>query len=247
MSARFRAVFLDAGNTLLFPRLDVVAQAITELGYPATVEDLQAAERAGKARLDEWLWPQIRRQQLPSSVDFYYWGESLGHLLSHLQVPDGERAAVLREISAQFHEINLWSHVEPSTAPYLRALGARGYYLGVISNSIGTMEQQLGRLGLAQYFQTILDSAVVGVEKPHPEIFRIALRRSGFPASQAVFVGDTYSTDVGGAQLAGLSGILMDRVGAYPEAPCPRITSLPELDQFLDGTPRKEGHESETR
>jgi HAD superfamily hydrolase (TIGR01509 family) len=234
LSRRFRVIFLDAGNTLLFPRLDEVAQTITALGYPATVGDLQAAERAGKARLDEWLWPQIRRQQLPSSVDVYYWGEYLGHLLDRLQVPEGERPVVLREITAQFREIRLWSNVEPSTAPYLRALGARGYFLGVISNSIGTMEEQLERLGLAQYFQTILDSEVVGVEKPNPEIFRIALRRSGFQASQAVFVGDTYSTDVGGAQLAGLTGVLIDRVGAYPKAPCPRITSLPELDKFLE-------------
>jgi putative hydrolase of the HAD superfamily len=247
VSSRFRAVFLDAGNTLLFPRLDVVAQAVTALGYPAAVADLQAAERAGKARLDEWLWPQIRRRQLPPSVDVYYWGEFLGHLLDRLQVPDDARPAVLQEVSAHFREIRLWSSVEPSTAPYLAALGARGYFLGVISNSIGTMEQQLERLGLAQYFQIIFDSALVGVEKPHPEIFRMALRRSGFQASQAVFVGDTYSTDVGGAQLAGLTGVLMDRVGAYPHAPCPRITSLPELDQFLEETPREEGYETEAR
>jgi FMN phosphatase YigB (HAD superfamily) len=69
----------------------------------------------------------------------------------------------------------------------------------------------------------------VGVEKPHPEIFRMALERAGFKAEQAVFVGDTYATDMGGAEAAGLRGILLDRVGAYPEVPCPRISSLAGL------------------
>jgi putative hydrolase of the HAD superfamily len=124
--------------------------------------------------------------------------------------------------------------VRPDTPPCLESLRTQGFYLGVISNSVGTMEQQLARLGLARYFQTILDSALVGVEKPHPEIFQLALARACVSASQAAFVGDTYSTDVGGAQLAGLHGVLIDRVGAYPHATCPRITSLPELGRVLE-------------
>ena len=45
--------------------------------------------------------------------------------------------------------------------------------------------------------------------------------------------GDTNATDMGGAQLAGLRGVLIDKIGAYPNAECPRITSLPELDNLL--------------
>jgi FMN phosphatase YigB (HAD superfamily) len=103
----------------------------------------------------------------------------------------------------------------------------------VISNSTGTLEDQLVRLGLARYFRVILDSAIVGIQKPHPGIFRLALERTAVEGSEAVFVGDTYATDVGGAQLAGLTGVLMDSVGAYPEAECPKISSLPELGRIL--------------
>jgi FMN phosphatase YigB (HAD superfamily) len=39
---------------------------------------------------------------------------------------------------------------------------------------------------------------------------------------------------MGGAQLAGLRGVLIDRVGAYPHATCPRITLLPELGEILE-------------
>jgi putative hydrolase of the HAD superfamily len=96
------------------------------------------------------------------------------------------------------------------------------------------MEQQFIRLDLARHFQTILDSALVGVEKPHPEIFQLALGRAGVSASEAAFVGDTYATDIVGAQFAGLHAVLIDRVGAYPHAECPRVTSLPELLGVLE-------------
>jgi putative hydrolase of the HAD superfamily len=89
-------------------------------------------------------------------------------------------------------------------------------------------------VGLRDYFQAVFDSAIVGVEKPHPEIFQLALARAQVAPNEAVFVGDTNATDVGGAQLAGLHGVLIDRVGAYPRAECPRITSLPELDKVLE-------------
>ena len=79
-----------------------------------------------------------------------------------------------------------------------------------------------------------LDSAIVGMEKPHPEIFRLATERAGVAPSEAIFIGDTYSTDVGGAQLAGIHGVLIDRVDAYPNIKSPRISSLPELDKILE-------------
>jgi putative hydrolase of the HAD superfamily len=123
----------------------------------------------------------------------------------------------------------------PETPPFLEALRAQGYFLGVISNSIGTAEEQLGRVGLVRHFDTVLDSAIVGVEKPHPEIFQMALRRAKVRPAEALFVGDTNATDMGGAELAGLRGVLIDRVGAYPHATCPRITLLPELGRILEG------------
>jgi len=226
-------VFFDAGNTLIFPRLDEVARDLTAEGYPATVEDFHAAERAGKAKLDEWLWPRIRKGDIPKTIDHFYWGEYLAELTKRVGVPEGERLPVMRRVADRFRDISVWSRVFPETAPFLASLRTRGYYLGVISNSIGTIEEQLVRVDLRKHLDAVLDSALVGVEKPHPEIFALALRRAGAQPSQALFVGDTYATDIGGAELAGLSGVLLDRVGAYPHASCLRITSLPELEQVL--------------
>jgi HAD superfamily hydrolase (TIGR01509 family) len=209
---------------------------LTAQGYPATPEDFYAAERAGKQKLDEWLWPQIRQGVLPRTIDHYYWGAYLRTVVERVGVPESERPRIMERIADGFRDITLWSEVLPETPPFLEALRAQGYFLGVISNSIGTMEEQLSRVNLASYFDTVLDSAIVGVEKPHPEIFQIALSRvppCGIQPAEALFVGDTNATDMGGAQLAGLRGVLIDGVGAYPHATCPRITLLPELGQIL--------------
>ena len=229
-----RAIFFDAGNTLVFPRVEDLAKDLTAQGYPVTVEDFYAAERSGKRKLDEWLWPKIRSGELPHMVDYVYWAEYLRALMERIHAPEAQRERLTHRLVQRFKDIQFWSLVLPETAPYLEALRARGFYLGVISNSIGTIEEQLRRVELARYFHTILDSAIVGVEKPDARIFDMALARTGVKASDAVFVGDVYATDVGGARCAGLLGVLMDRVGAYTNPDCPRIMSLPELEGVLN-------------
>jgi putative hydrolase of the HAD superfamily len=232
---RIRAVFLDAGNTVVFPQLEDIIAELKEHGHSAALEDFYAAERLAKQKLDDWLWPRIRAGEVPKQIDYYYWSQYLHELTRRLGAPESEQSQLTKRLIEGFQNIQLWSRVMPDTPAFLEWLVAQGYFLGVISNSIGTLEGQLVRLGLARYFQAILDSAIVGIQKPHPGIFKLALQRAGVEASEAVFVGDTYATDVGGAQLAGLMGVLMDSVGAYPDATCPRISSLPELERVLEG------------
>ena len=236
-ASRIRAVFFDAGNTLIFPRLEELAQELTAQGYPATPEDFFASERAGKAKLAAWLRPEFESGTIPRSVDHVYWAEYLRALAERLGVPEAERKALTHRLGERFADILVWSRVSPETPPFLDSLRAQGFALGVISNSNGMIEQQLTRVDLARRFEFILDSHVVCVEKPHPEIFEMALARARVAASEAVFVGDSYAVDVGGARASGLHGVLFDRVGAHDSderLDCPRITSLPELQQILD-------------
>jgi len=233
-SGRIRAVLLDAGNTLVFPRIEVVIADLKEHGHAAKLEDFYAAERLAKQKLDEWLWPMIRAGTVPEQIDYYYWTEYLREFTRRLGVPEEGRGELTRLLVEDFQNIQLWSRVMPETPAFLEWMLAQDYLLGVVSNSIGTLEGQLVSLGLARYFKAILDSAIVGIQKPHTGIFTLALQRLGVESSEAVFVGDTYATDIGGAQLAGITGVLIDTVGAYPDATCPRISSLPELRSVLE-------------
>jgi len=228
-----RAIFFDAGNTLVYHRLDERARDLTAAGFPARVEDFHTAERAAKQRLDLWLWPQIRKGEVPRAIDHYYWAEYLSCLMGILSVPEAEHSRLASLLYEGFRDVRNWCVVMPETPTYLASLKDRGYFLGVISNSGGQVEKQLRDLGLRDYFQAIFDSAIVGVEKPHPEIFQLALASAKVSGNEALFVGDTNATDVGGAQLAGWHAVLIDRVKAYPHAEGHRITTLPELDRVL--------------
>jgi HAD superfamily hydrolase (TIGR01549 family) len=234
MNTAIRAIFMDAGYTLLFPQLEKLAQDLEAAGIPISVEHFHEAERAGKKRLDEVLWPQIREGRVPRTSNHVYWEYYLAALMELLGTPAEKRKAALERVIAGFRDTRTWSKVLPDTVPTLKKLKAAGYYLAVISNSDGTVEGELHSAGLDEYLEFVIDSSVVGVEKPHPEIFEIALNRAGVKPHEAIYVGDTYPTDVGGAELAGLRGILIDWVGAYPDAECPRITSLSELSELVD-------------
>ena len=119
VASPLRAIFFDAGNTLIYPRVEELAQDLTAQGYPATAEDFCAAERAGKAELDEWLWPQIRQGIVPRTIDQYYWGEYLRALVERIGVPEQERLRLVHRVADGFRDITLWSRVFPETPPFL--------------------------------------------------------------------------------------------------------------------------------
>jgi putative hydrolase of the HAD superfamily len=80
----------------------------------------------------------------------------------------------------------------------------------------------------------VIDSHEERVEKPDPEIFRIALERSGSDAETTLHVGDIYHVDVVGARAAGLQAILVDRGDLHEDRDCVRVANLTELADLLD-------------
>ena len=127
-SSPIRAIFFDAGNTLLYPRLDERARDLTEAGYPARVEDFHAAERAAKEKLDVWLWPQIRKGEVPRTIDHYYWAEYLALLMGKIGVPESEHPRLIQMMIEGFRNIRTWSVVMPETPGYLASLKEQGYF-----------------------------------------------------------------------------------------------------------------------
>jgi HAD superfamily hydrolase (TIGR01509 family) len=94
--------------------------------------------------------------------------------------------------------------------PALRALRARGVRLVLLSNIGVDIRPQLARTGLAELLDDVVLSYEVGMVKPDPAIFGLALERLGRPASQALMVGDSAHADVGGAAL-GIRTLILPR------------------------------------
>ena len=82
---------------------------------------------------------------------------------------------------------------------------------------------------MTSYFDFFIDSFIVGVEKPDPLIFRLAIELAGVDANEAAYVGDLYPVDVVGARSAGLLPILYDPFDLNRGADCFRIRSIEEL------------------
>jgi HAD superfamily hydrolase (TIGR01509 family) len=155
-------------------------------------------------------------------------------VLEAVGVPQEATARVLDVLEGHNRARCLWRVMEPDTPAVLDALRARGFRLGVVSNADGRVEADLARSGLGARFATIVDSHVVGVEKPDPAIFRIALARLGAAPETTLYVGDVFAIDVLGARRAGLAAALIDPLGRYPgPIDCPRIRGLAELLELL--------------
>jgi len=177
---------------LLFPRLDGLIRDLTNLGFAASAEDFEQAERAGKRKLDELLWPRIREGQIPQTSSRLYWEPYFEVLMDRLGASVEVRPALIQKVAGTFRDTRTWSKVLPETLPVLERLRSAGYFLAAISNSDGTVEGELRRAGFGEYLGFVIDSAIVGVEKPHPEISRIALDRANVAPEEALYVGDLY-------------------------------------------------------
>jgi putative hydrolase of the HAD superfamily len=130
---------------------------------------------------------------------------------------------------------NVWSRVGAGVDAALTRLRAADITLGVVSNSEGTVGAVLDEVGLGRHFHTVIDSWVVGVAKPDPRIFHLALDRMGIPAADAVMVGDSPAADVAGAQAAGVRPILLDPLDVHPSSDVPRFTDVAAVVEHLLG------------
>jgi putative hydrolase of the HAD superfamily len=117
----------------------------------------------------------------------------------------------------------------PDALPTLRGLHEQSKTLAVVSNWDLALPTLLAELGLAEFFNFVLPSAEIGIEKPDGRIFRLALQRLGLRSQEVVHIGDQYEADVVGARAVGITPILLDRKGhtRHPDVIC--ISSLAEL------------------
>ena len=220
-----RALFFDAGNTLVFANLAQTLAPLMALGLEPTEEQLHAAERAAKKRLD------ASRAAAPEdrSVDKQFWTIYYIQLLQELGKTDETLCAALAHATRQSAH---WNRVLLGTPAVLERLKQK-YRLGVISNSDGRMADLLHGVGLGRFFDSFTDSGVVGYEKPDVRIFQAALHSLGAQPQESLYVGDVYSVDYLGAKGAGMEAILMDVAGTYRGTGLPRVASLAELETRL--------------
>jgi putative hydrolase of the HAD superfamily len=200
----------------------------------------------------ERLYPQAELAiSLERIKEAFYWADR--EILAHPEITTLTFLPLMQEhVALQLRYLDLplqpyqerlaqgfWQAAAASLAASARVLAAlrTHYTLGVISNFYGNVEVLCQESGVAALCAVIIDSAQVGVSKPDPRIFGLALDQLGRTPASAVYIGDSFERDMVAAKAAGLQTIWLR--GKEPR-PCPdpstidaTITSLEELPALL--------------
>ncbi len=196
------AILLDVGGVLLVPHADVVGAA---LGTSIERDRAERAHYEGTHALDATDGSQEAERQA-------YWRAYL-----HTLGIDSSEALPRLQAGFTASNLELWAQPVQGSVEALKRLSAQGHRLGIISNSDGTVEEQLKRHEICQVGEglgvpvlAIIDSGVVGISKPAAEIFRHAIEPLDLKPEQCIYVGDTVRYDVAGARAAGIRPIHFD-------------------------------------
>jgi putative hydrolase of the HAD superfamily len=176
----------------------------------------------------------VIRERLNTFSPDEFWQHFNHHLLVAIGV-EGDLDQLAAEVTARFDGVELTYHCPEAGCDTLIELRARGYPLGLITNRNNPERfyELLDEMELRGHFDLILASGEVGIRKPEPGIFEIALERMEACAEQTAYIGDNYWADVVGAQRAGVTPVLLDPDRLFPEADCMILDRIDELLAWL--------------
>jgi putative hydrolase of the HAD superfamily len=228
-----KAVFFDYYNTLVDhdpPREVTHAKLLGEMGVKISPEELLRPIMLA----DDFLSKEHSQKSLAKRSK-----EEVAAIYGRYQ------AMILREagleaspelignILKRWMSIGMKMALYDDVAPALDGLKERGLTLGLISNVDRDISADYERLG--NWLEVKVISKDVGFNKPHPQIFQVAVKEAGVKPAEAIYVGDQYDIDIVGANGAGMRGILIDRHDFFGDiTESIRIRSLAEVAQHLD-------------
>jgi putative hydrolase of the HAD superfamily len=231
------AVFLDVGGVFHLPSPEIIGPALHRVGVDDGKLDpavLDRAHYAGAKALEVWPTGDVRAG---------LWAAYERAYALEVGVAEDRLEEAIAELDAAFGQPGVWSRPAPGSTDGLRALADTGVTLAIVSNSDGTLEERLRAEGICQVgpgagvpMTIVIDSDAVGVAKPDPAIFAIALEACGVPPERALHIGDTVGADVDGALAAGVRPLHRDPYGFCDDDSHPHVRDLASVAAaLLDG------------
>jgi len=216
-------VLFDAGGTLVHLDYFFLHKELRRAGIRVSRREVRRAEYAAKREIDRRALGTLHDTDETRRRPYF------AALLDQLAVDASTADQLLQRFDAAHTQDNLWRVMMPSTPQVLAELRNLGLTLGVVSNADGRIANILRQCGIEQFFDVVIDSHLVGVEKPDSRIFQLALEQARTQAESTIFVGDIYGIDVLGAKRVGIRPLLLDVLGCYDEVQCEKIRHLREL------------------
>jgi putative hydrolase of the HAD superfamily len=231
------AVLLDVGGVFVMPDHQMIRDLVAAHGgtpEPGSLDHAHyegiAAGEAAVARGEDFDWAEYRRAIL---------------LAAGLPEDQVEAASADLDAALSGPSVGVWKQRLTGAAEGLAQLAELDIPLAIVSNSDGSIETLLRELQLAHLrsgagpagvgtpMEIIIDSKVVGVEKPDPAIFAIALEATGTDPARTVHVGDTLYADVVGAFAAGLRPLHLDPIGWCKDDRHAHVTDLADVAELV--------------
>jgi putative hydrolase of the HAD superfamily len=220
------AVLFDLYGTLIDINVDTAPRSVwvrfseelREAGYDLGPDEL-------RRRYDELVASETREHGHAFVLEAKFFHKLIGVSGEHAAEP------LVRHFGRRFRELTTRRiALRAYAVPLLKMLRASGCKVGLVSNTEEIVtEHDLEKLRLSGHFDEIVLSSSVGVKKPEPGIFAIALRRLGVSARRTLFIGDDHVADFEGARGAGLNPILLCPCGRRSPFRCTK----PSLDRIL--------------
>lgn len=244
VSAAIEAVIFDLGNTLFY--FDGVWPQVMTQSDAALVDALLASGlKLNRAAFQESFREELEEYYLERDTAFvehttFYLLRNLVAAWGYPHVSDN----LLRGALAKMYAVSeaYWK-IEEDALETLQALRTAGCRLGLISNAADDADVQtlIDKGGLREFFDPILTSAAVGIRKPNPRIFQMALAHWGLPPERVVVVGDSLDADIRGARNAGMRSIWITRRADTPAnraragtiRPDAQVATLVEIPETL--------------
>ena len=231
-----KAVFFDLDGTLRHSVPaggDVFTDYVKTLGIRVGQED-----RLRAMRWEHLYWansPDLRDDLVAHSADTdNFWIEYSRRRLVALGVSPAMAREYAAKVSAHMGaEYKPESIVPDEVRDALVQLSGVGYRMAVLSNRDKPFQETLVTHRISDFFEFSLAGGEVDSYKPEPGLFEHALKRAGLTAQEAIYVGDNYFADVIGSRRAGLTPVLFDPLGIFPEADCTIIKTFEELNSVI--------------
>jgi HAD superfamily hydrolase (TIGR01509 family) len=231
-----KTLFLDAGNTLLSMDFNWIRDELKNLGIKCEINELERAEAAARPDLSAQL--ELLKSTETKQTSIFYMGSILNKLPAASVLTEKERGEVIEALVILLQEPGrkqlFWSNLIPGVKEALEILRDKGIRLVVVSNSNGTIEEIISNLKIRGYFNQVLDSHIIGYEKPDRRLFMHALEISGADPESTLHIGDLYHVDVLGAWSAGIHAILLDPFGDWHDVDCVRMPDLSSFARMME-------------
>lgn len=232
-------VFFDLDGTLRLNEPDAIGyfyDQAEKFGIHSTPERRREAERWTHVY---WASSSDLLQDLETFGDWNnngaFWQNHARRHLKVLGASDAEAERLAPVITGtMLEEYNPIDLVRDDVRATLQALKTSGRSLAVVSNRSEALGPMLDGLGLSDYFKFSLAAGEVDYWKPDPRLLLHAAAISAAQPAEIVYVGDNYYADVVCARQAGMTPILYDPKGIFPDSDCVIITQMRELRSLLD-------------